>query len=161
MPLPEHHPPITHHPTPVTPAVPTPLVPLQTGPLPAVQTIQLPDGRVITGYTLTPDQPQPAPVPVARPVPSWAKTTALLAPTIGGGIAAAGYGLAAAAPGLIAAAQALWAAAALLILIPLGAVTVLRTLTGRHREEPTETTQIVQVTATGLFGRAHGTIHNQ
>ncbi|MEU1377705.1 hypothetical protein ABZ442_29245 [Streptomyces triculaminicus] len=160
MPLPEH-PPITHHPVPITQPTPAPLIPAQPGLLPDVQTIQLPDGRLITGYALTPVQPEPAPVTVARPVPAWAKTTALLAPTVGGGIAAAGYGLSVAAPGLIAAAHALWAAAALLVLVPLGAVAVLRAAGGRFREEHTETTQIVQVTATGLFGRANGTINNR
>ncbi|MBO0652813.1 hypothetical protein J1792_08440 [Streptomyces triculaminicus] len=146
---------------PITEPTPAPLIPVQPGPLPDVQTIQLPDGRLITGYALTPVQPELAPVPVVRPVPSWAKTTALLAPTVGGGIAAAGYGLSAAAPGLIAAAHALWAAAALLVLVPLGAVAILRAVCGRPREEHTETTQIVQVTATGLFGRANGTINNR
>ncbi|MGW2325697.1 hypothetical protein ACWC5C_08025 [Streptomyces sp. NPDC001700] len=44
-----------HHPQPIPPP-PTaaPLMPVQPGPAPAVQTIQLPDGRIVTGYTLTP-----------------------------------------------------------------------------------------------------------
>jgi predicted lipid-binding transport protein (Tim44 family) len=54
-----------HHPVPITPHPPaTPLVPVQPGPTPAVQSIVLPDGQVVTGYTLT---PAPAPMPVAAP----------------------------------------------------------------------------------------------
>jgi hypothetical protein len=49
-----------HHPQPLTPA---PLVPVQPGPAPAVQSVVLPDGRVVTGYTLT---PAPAPAPTAE-----------------------------------------------------------------------------------------------
>ena len=44
-----------HHPQPITPPPSTaPLVPVQPSPAPAVQTIQLPDGRIVTGYALTP-----------------------------------------------------------------------------------------------------------
>ncbi|MEV5877820.1 hypothetical protein AB0L75_27065 [Streptomyces sp. NPDC052101] len=58
-----------HHPQPITVHPPTaPLVPVQPGPPPAVQSIVLPDGRVVTGYALT---PVPAPVPVdTRPAVS-------------------------------------------------------------------------------------------
>ncbi|MCQ6253234.1 hypothetical protein [Streptomyces malaysiensis] len=50
-----------HHPQPITIHPPTaPLVPIQPGTVPAVQSIQLPDGRVVTGYALT---PTPAPAP--------------------------------------------------------------------------------------------------
>ncbi|WEO97369.1 hypothetical protein A6P39_026980 [Streptomyces sp. FXJ1.172] len=50
-----------HHPQPITVHPPTGhLVPMQPGPPPAVQSIVLPDGRVVTGYTLT-----SAPVPAA------------------------------------------------------------------------------------------------
>ncbi|WP_421109732.1 hypothetical protein [Streptomyces sp. NEAU-S77] len=53
-----------HHPQPITPPPATaPLVPVQPGPAPAVQSVQLPDGRIVTGYTLA---PAPAP-PEARP----------------------------------------------------------------------------------------------
>ncbi|BAC71426.1 hypothetical protein AQJ43_04590 [Streptomyces avermitilis] len=58
-----------HHPQPlaVHPTV-APLVTVQPGPTPAVQSIVLPDGRVVTGYTLT---PAPALAPVdARPAVS-------------------------------------------------------------------------------------------
>lgn len=64
---PAEHPPVTiHQPTPIpgpdTPAA-APLVPVQSGAVPAVQSVVLPDGRVVTGYTLTPTttaQPVPA-----------------------------------------------------------------------------------------------------
>ncbi|WP_019888322.1 hypothetical protein [Streptomyces purpureus] len=58
-----HHPqPITSHP------ITAPLVPVQPGTTPAVQSIVLPDGQVITGYTLT---PAPAPAPAeTRPAVS-------------------------------------------------------------------------------------------
>ncbi|MET8249355.1 hypothetical protein ABZV31_36295 [Streptomyces sp. NPDC005202] len=58
-----HHPePITVHPHAAPP------VPVQPGPPPAVQSIVLPDGRVVTGYALT---PAPAPAPVdTRPAVS-------------------------------------------------------------------------------------------
>ncbi|MEV0527859.1 hypothetical protein AB0I66_30980 [Streptomyces sp. NPDC050439] len=60
-----------HHPIPITPALPqaAPLAPVQPGSVPAVQSIVLPDGRVATGYTLTPAAP-PAPAPLARPAVS-------------------------------------------------------------------------------------------
>ncbi|MBT2675877.1 hypothetical protein J7E95_34805 [Streptomyces sp. ISL-14] len=58
-----------HHPQPLAIHPPAaPLVPVQPGPPPAVQSIVLPDGRVVTGYTLT---PAPAPAPVdTRPAVS-------------------------------------------------------------------------------------------
>ncbi|MFD3572405.1 hypothetical protein [Streptomyces sp. NPDC058644] len=60
-----------HHPIPITPAAPyaAPLVPVQPGTAPAVQSVVLPDGRVATGYTLTPAAP-PAPAPAAQPAVS-------------------------------------------------------------------------------------------
>ena len=50
-----------HHPTPIPPAVPAsaPLVPVQPGTIPAVASVVLPDGRVVTGYAITPAQPEP------------------------------------------------------------------------------------------------------
>ncbi|MFI2298388.1 hypothetical protein ACH5AL_06030 [Actinacidiphila glaucinigra] len=59
-----------HQPVPLTPvqACAAPLVPIQPDTAPAVTSVVLPDGRVVTGYTLT-----PAPVPAttdARPVVS-------------------------------------------------------------------------------------------
>ncbi|MFC5881038.1 hypothetical protein [Streptomyces virginiae] len=117
---------------------------------PGVQYVTLPDGTRTLAYT-----PQPQ-TPPARPVPTWAKTTALLAPTVGGGIAAASAGLAYAAPGLIALAEALWATVAL---IAAGAVVV---LARPRRATNRPTTHITQhVTATGLFGRATGTINHR
>ncbi|MGW7272283.1 hypothetical protein ACWGH5_17350 [Streptomyces sp. NPDC054864] len=60
-----------HQPTPITPAAPHAAAHalVQPGAVPAVQSIVLPDGRVVTGYTLTPAVP-PAPVPVAQPAVS-------------------------------------------------------------------------------------------
>ncbi|GDY85137.1 hypothetical protein SAVCW2_43360 [Streptomyces avermitilis] len=60
-----------HHPQPlaVHPTV-APLVTVQPGPTPAVQSIVLPDGRVVTGYTLT---PAPALAPSTRGRPSRAQ----------------------------------------------------------------------------------------
>ncbi|MFI5862893.1 hypothetical protein [Streptomyces sp. NPDC051546] len=49
-----------HHPVPLAPA---PLVVQQPHLLPDVQTIQLPDGRIITGYAIAPTK---APEPVAK-----------------------------------------------------------------------------------------------
>ncbi|MET7656234.1 MULTISPECIES: hypothetical protein [unclassified Streptomyces] len=50
-----------HHPTPIIPATPyaTPLVPMQPGAVPAVASVVLPDGRVVTGYAVSPMQPEP------------------------------------------------------------------------------------------------------
>ncbi|WP_443051279.1 hypothetical protein [Streptomyces sp. NBC_00190] len=154
---------MTHHPThPTTPAplrygdailyppaVPEPrMLPAEIPP--GVQLVTLPDGTRTLAYTPIPETP-----PVQR-IPAWAKTTALLAPTVGGGIAAASAGLAYAAPGLIALTEALWATVAL---IAAGSVAVLaRPRRGASRP----TTHITQhVTATGLFGRAHGGIHDR
>ncbi|MGV9234904.1 hypothetical protein [Streptomyces nigra] len=50
-----------HRPTPIQPAsvYPAPMVPVQPGPVPAVASVVLPDGRVVTGYSLSPMQPEP------------------------------------------------------------------------------------------------------
>ncbi|MFF3939185.1 hypothetical protein [Streptomyces phaeofaciens] len=51
-----------HQPTPLTPAVApyaAPLVPVQPGTVPTVASVVLPDGRVVTGYAITPMQPEP------------------------------------------------------------------------------------------------------
>ncbi|MEV7345571.1 hypothetical protein [Streptomyces sp. NPDC093544] len=55
-----------HQPTPITPATvaPAPLVPVQPGTIPAVASIVLPDGRIVTGYAISPVQPEPV---VAKP----------------------------------------------------------------------------------------------
>ncbi|WP_078995323.1 hypothetical protein [Streptomyces sp. XY66] len=103
----------------------------------------------------TPAEPSPVPVPVQR-IPVWAKTTALLAPTVGGGIGAASIGLAYAAPGLIALTEALWAAVAL---IAAGGAAL---FLGRARRTPGSTHITQHITATGLFGRATGsTVHHR
>ncbi|MFF5496364.1 hypothetical protein [Streptomyces aquilus] len=82
-----------HHPQPLTmhPPAAAPLVPVQPGPPPAVQSIVLPDGRVVTGYTLTP-APAPLPVPVA-PRPAVSRTAV--------NIALGGVGFAAVCGGLV------------------------------------------------------------
>ncbi|MFD8010687.1 hypothetical protein [Streptomyces sp. NPDC058955] len=157
--------PVIHHPIPL-PATHHAVVPAAPAGLPAVTSVQLPDGRIVTGYTLTPAPPAP-PRPVGS-VPAWAKTTALLAPTVGGGTAAAGIGLSYAAPGLIAMSQALWSAAALVvatvIAAPLALRTARRALTGDSSSgggSVRTTTHITQnITSTGLFGRANGTINH-
>ncbi|MFF7641776.1 hypothetical protein [Streptomyces canus] len=52
-----------HHPMPLAPVLPAaPLVPVQPGTVPAVTSIVLPDGRVVTGYTLNPAKPEPVAV---------------------------------------------------------------------------------------------------
>ena len=51
-----------HRPTPIQPASlypAAPMVPVQPGTVPAVASIVLPDGRVVTGYSLSPMQPEP------------------------------------------------------------------------------------------------------
>ncbi|MGW2416151.1 hypothetical protein ACWCV5_28835 [Streptomyces tubercidicus] len=63
MPHPDHHPAAieVHHPQPLVHPPAAPLVPVQAGPPPTVQSIVLPDGRTVTGYSLT-----------ATPVPAHA-----------------------------------------------------------------------------------------
>ncbi|MFE7388031.1 hypothetical protein [Streptomyces sp. NPDC057582] len=143
----------------------TPQQPTGHGPMlpheipPGVQMVTLPGGIRTLAYT--PQQaPPPPPVPVAQPIPTWAKTTALLTPTVGGGVAAAGIGLSYAAPGLIAMSQALWAAVALIAAAAVGVPVLLRlsrTAAGTGRG----TTHITQnITASGMFGKANGTINH-
>jgi len=59
-----------HQPTPLTPAAvhPAPTAPVQPGTVPAVASIVLPDGRIVTGYAISPAQPEPvtAKPPVSR-----------------------------------------------------------------------------------------------
>ncbi|KJY36247.1 hypothetical protein [Streptomyces katrae] len=50
-----------HHPVPLAPAIPAPTAAQQPLVVPDVQTIQLPDGRIITGYAINPAK---APEPV-------------------------------------------------------------------------------------------------
>ncbi|MDX3772269.1 MULTISPECIES: hypothetical protein [unclassified Streptomyces] len=127
---------------------------------PGVQMVTLPGGIRTLAYTQPTALAAPL-VPVSQPIPAWAKTTALLTPTIGGGIAAAGIGLSYAAPGLIAMSQALWSAVALIAAAAIGVPVLLRlgraaTGTGRG------TTHITQnITASGMFGKANGTINHR
>ncbi|MFI6210013.1 hypothetical protein ACIBAI_27160, partial [Streptomyces sp. NPDC051041] len=53
-----------HYPTPLPhlPVHPTPAVPLQPGTVPAVASVVLPDGRIVTGYAVSPAQPEPVTV---------------------------------------------------------------------------------------------------
>ncbi|NUV60071.1 hypothetical protein [Streptomyces sp. CAI-85] len=64
-----------HTPTPLTPTHTAPLVPVQPGTVPAVASVVLPDGRVVTGYAVTPAQPEPV---VAKPVVSRAAVNVAL-----------------------------------------------------------------------------------
>ncbi|MEV5952127.1 hypothetical protein [Streptomyces sp. NPDC051993] len=124
---------------------------------PGVQLVTLPGGQRALAYVQPPAHtPPPAPTS-AQPVPAWAKTTALLAPTVGFGIAAGGIGLSYAAPGLIAMSHALWAAGALIVATVIG----VPALISGARRRVAASTQITQnITATGLFGRANGTINH-
>jgi hypothetical protein len=123
---------------------------------PGVQVVILPGGIRTLAYTEQPSASAPFTTTAApQPIPTWAKTTALLAPTVGCGIAAASVGLSYAAPGLIAMSHALWAAAALIV----AAVAVPLLLRGGRRSTgPALITQ--HITATGLFGKASGTINH-
>jgi hypothetical protein len=132
---------------------------------PGIQPVILPGGIRTLAYTQPAAQPPPPVVRPVSPVPSWAKTTALLAPTLGGGIAAAGFGISYAAPGLATMTDMLWAAVALLAtgtIAVTGIVSAARrtaTTPGDERAEPVHVTQ--NITATGLFGRANGTINHR
>ncbi|GAT84588.1 membrane protein [Streptomyces sp. F-3] len=80
-----------HQPTPIPPTAATvttaPLAPAQPGGVPAVASIVLPDGRVVTGYALTPTQPDPV-----TPKPAVSRTAV--------NVALAGVGFAAVCGGL-------------------------------------------------------------
>ncbi|MGV9898882.1 hypothetical protein [Streptomyces tendae] len=57
-----------HRPVPLAPAHTAPLAPVQQG-VPSVASVVLPDGRVVTGYAVTPAQPEPfAPKPAVSRV---------------------------------------------------------------------------------------------
>ncbi|WP_405629209.1 hypothetical protein OG933_26735 [Streptomyces sp. NBC_00016] len=56
-----------HYPTPLAPVHAAPLLPVQPGAIPAVASVVLPDGRVVTGYAVSPTQPDPVAI---RPVVS-------------------------------------------------------------------------------------------
>ncbi|WTD39098.1 hypothetical protein OHB03_19825 [Streptomyces sp. NBC_01643] len=127
---------------------------------PGVDWVTLPNGVRTLAYTQPAIPPAPA-VAAAQPIPAWAKTTALLTPTVGGGIAAAGIGLSYAAPGLIAMSQALWAAVALIAAAAVGVPALLR-LGRAATGASTGTTHITQnITASGMFGKANGTINHR
>ncbi|MFF5638991.1 hypothetical protein [Streptomyces sp. NPDC012825] len=134
---------------------------------PGVDWVTLPNGVRTLAYT-HPTAPQQIPVTAPQPVPTWAKTTALLAPTVGGGIAAGGIGLSYAAPGLIAMSHALWSAAALVVAAVIAVPVLLRTARrsigsgiSAGAGQGGGATHITQnITATGMFGRANGTIHH-
>ncbi|MEU9439645.1 hypothetical protein AB0D42_01690 [Streptomyces sp. NPDC048304] len=66
-----------HHPAPITPAtaVPVPLVPMQPNAVPTVASVVLPDGRVVTGYAVSPAQPEPV---AAKPAVSRAAVNVAL-----------------------------------------------------------------------------------
>lgn len=51
-----------HTPAPIVPAPTVPLVPVQPGAIPSVASVVLPDGRVVTGYAISPAQPEPVAV---------------------------------------------------------------------------------------------------
>ncbi|MGW0146801.1 hypothetical protein ACWDVU_14455 [Streptomyces sp. NPDC003333] len=69
--------PEVHQPTPITPAAPypAPLVPVQPHSVPTVASVVLPDGRVVTGYAVTPMQPEPV---AAKPAVSRAAVNVAL-----------------------------------------------------------------------------------
>ncbi|MFG2160999.1 hypothetical protein [Streptomyces olivaceus] len=48
-----------HRPVPLAPASAAPPMPVQPGGIPSVTSVVLPDGRVVTGYPVTPTQPEP------------------------------------------------------------------------------------------------------
>ncbi|MFJ3962045.1 hypothetical protein [Streptomyces sp. NPDC090036] len=125
---------------------------------PGVEMVTLPGGIRTLAYTQPPAAP--AATSAAQPIPTWAKTTALLAPTIGGGVAAAGFGISYAAPGLIAMTEALWAAIALIAAGVIAPV-LLRT-TRRSGRSSAPVQHITQhISASGMFGRASGTLNNR
>ncbi|MFI9629168.1 hypothetical protein [Streptomyces sp. NPDC052042] len=129
---------------------------------PGVDWVTLPNGGRTLAYTQSATPPA-IPVTPAQPIPAWAKTTALLAPTVGAGIGAAGIGLSYAAPGLIAMTHVLWSAAALVVAAVIAVPVLFRTAcraTGRGGGTQTTTRITQNITATGLFGRANGTINS-
>ncbi|MER6047556.1 hypothetical protein ABT168_08835 [Streptomyces sp. NPDC001793] len=144
---------------------PHPTLPPQDIP-PGVQEVILPSGERALAYSTGPTTPPPAvpAAPVAQPIPAWAKSTALLAPTVGGGIAIAAVGLSAAAPGLIAVSHVLWSAVATIAAggavaaAVIGRIRARITAAQREMQRPHITQHI---TATGLFGRANGTINHR
>ena len=119
---------------------------------PGIAPVTLADGTRTLAYVQPPTTTAPT-SPTVKPIPRWARTTALLAPTIGTGLGAAGIGLSYAAPGILAMAQALWATVALVAAGGLTAAALLRRV-----RRPAPITQ--HITAHGLFSRAGGTINH-
>ncbi|MFJ9408927.1 hypothetical protein [Streptomyces sp. NPDC101393] len=131
---------------------------------PGVQEVILPNGERALAYSTGPTTPPPSPAvpaaPVAQPIPAWAKSTALLAPTVGGGIAIAAVGLSAAAPGLVAVSHVLWSAVAAIAAGGVVAGAVIGRV--RARISAAQRPHITQhITASGMFGRANGTINHR
>ncbi|MFI9076837.1 hypothetical protein ACIGW8_10130 [Streptomyces sioyaensis] len=128
-----------------------------------VQEVILPSGERALAYSTGPITPPPPAVPstpAAQPIPAWAKSTALLAPTLGGGIAIAAVGLSAAAPGLVAVSHVLWSAVAAIAAGGTAAAIVISRV--RARLSAAQRPHITQhITANGLFGRANGTINHR
>ncbi|MBZ9595693.1 hypothetical protein K7B06_11355 [Streptomyces erythrochromogenes] len=129
---------------------------------PGVDWVTLPNGVRTLAYTHPHPGPRAEPEPArAEPIPRWARTTALLAPTLGGGIAAAGFGISYAAHGVLAMAEALWATVALIAAGALAPLLLRATRrTGGRGSGPVQ--HITQnITASGMFGRATGTINHR
>ncbi|MFE0577948.1 hypothetical protein [Streptomyces sp. NPDC058874] len=143
-----------HRPRPVEPH--TVLLPQDIPP--GVDWVTLPNGVRTLAYTHPHPAPAAEPELVRESIPRWARTTALLAPTLGGGIAAAGFGISYAAPGVLAMAEALWATVALIAAGALAPL-VLRASRGRGGGPVQHITQ--NITASGMFGRATGTINQR
>nr|WP_107091231.1 hypothetical protein [Streptomyces sp. XY593] len=146
-----------HRPRPVEPH--TVLLPTEVPP--GVDWVTLPNGVRTLAYTQPRYASAPEPEPVRESIPRWARTTALLAPTLGGGIAAAGFGISYAAPGVLALAEALWATVALIAAGALAPL-LLRATRSRGGRGAGPVQHITQnITATGVFGRATGTLNNR
>ncbi|MFE6907077.1 hypothetical protein [Streptomyces erythrochromogenes] len=145
-----------HRPRPVEPH--TVLLPQDIPP--GVDWVTLPNGIRTLAYTHHHPAPAPKPELVRESIPRWARTTALLAPTLGGGIAAAGFGISYAAPGVLAMAEALWATVALIAAGALAPL-FLRASCSRSGRGAGPVQHITQnISASGMFGRATGTFNN-
>ncbi|MFD8883322.1 hypothetical protein ACFV0H_12450 [Streptomyces erythrochromogenes] len=128
---------------------------------PGVDWVTLPNGVRTLAYTHSRPGLAAEPEQVRESIPRWARTTALLAPTLGGGIAAAGFGISYAAPGVLAMAEALWATVALIAASALAPLLLRGTRrTGARGGGPVQ--HITQnISASGMFGRATGTINQR
>ncbi|MER5969402.1 hypothetical protein ABT112_06625 [Streptomyces sp. NPDC002055] len=97
-------------------------------------------------------------VPAAPAVPAWVWKYSALSLSTGGTLALTGWGIGQLAPALPHLETLLYAIAALGLALTVGIGWLRTTLTSHRHAAPTQITQ--HVTATGLFGRAHGTIHH-